>query len=354
MKLTMRLVCLLVLAGFLAMLTGCAGGSPTGTVARGSDDAGRQVAAAMFVQQWAEILWGLMRSQIGTVPPVWNLPPVFDPGPPPTLTSTGTSPDGTTWRIVLNLVDGSAQVDIVYPDGTGQTITQSPTVFAPGPPPTFYPTLTNDWTVASAGLSVAYTTVVTDPNTPWTAMDDTTDMQGSSTLAGGITQDFIVVLAPGLATINSDQSDGSQFSMNVPLVWKNIPNPNFPPIPPPTLFSGYYPDNSVPTTGSYSGPGFNINFTLNSTAADPNRWAAMASDFGGGLTGDFSLEPDFAGDGQLMRGAQVEALMSWDRMGVTSVSFLTGETSATSPAGAAQDFLLHRWQTLTSLQFPAP
>jgi hypothetical protein len=97
-----------------------------------------------------------------------------------------------------------------------------------------------------------------------------------------------------------------------------------------------------------------LSFTLASTTAAPSRWATMLSDLGGGVTGQFSLNPDLSGSGQLTESGQPQAILSWTRSGETSVSFLSAERSATSPAGAAVDYLVHRWQTLTALMAPAP
>ncbi len=115
-----------------------------------------------------------------------------------------------------------------------------------------------------------------------------------------------------------------------------------------------YPDFAKPTVGTHSGADFNVQFTLTSTPDAPSRWASMSSDLGGGLTGEFSLSPDFSGFGQLLQDGELVALLSWTDTGETEISFLTAESSATSPAGAALDYLLHRWQTLTALMAPAP
>ena len=113
-------------------------------------------------------------------------------------------------------------------------------------------------------------------------------------------------------------------------------------------------DFSQPSTGTYSGAGFDMQFALSSTADAPSRWASMTSDLGGGLTGEFSLDAGFAGSGQFLQDEELSALASWTRAGDTQVNSVTAERSDTSPAGAALDYLTHRWQTLAALFAPAP
>jgi hypothetical protein len=115
-----------------------------------------------------------------------------------------------------------------------------------------------------------------------------------------------------------------------------------------------YPDFPQTTAGAYSSLAFNIQFALTSTGGDPFRWSAMSSDLGGGVTGEFSLNPDFSGSGQLTQSGELLAVLSWTRAGEIDVRYLSAESSEASPAGAAVDYLTHRWQTLTALLAPAP
>ncbi len=118
------------------------------------------------------------------------------------------------------------------------------------------------------------------------------------------------------------------------------------------------PDFSRGATGTYTAPHSTVDFVLASTPTYPFRWAALLSDFGGGVTGAFSLENDFSGFGQLYEsrpwGDELAALLSWRQDGETHVYLLTGQDRAMGPSGAAEDYLTHRWQTLTALLGPAP
>jgi hypothetical protein len=329
MKLTRRWFHLAALAGLAAIVGGCSSGGVRGPVAAGSSAASRQFAAALFVEQWGQILWGLVTTQAGTQTPTFGDPVTNPDG---SVTQSFTTADGT--RVVLTaFTDGSARLDIVWPDGSSQTVSQSIPEFDSASK------TTTRWAVQSSdGLAVAYTSVVDDRGTEFDASDDTIELRGSSTLPGNLRQEFAALSANGQTTVQARQSDGSDFGLTVPLA------------PPEFMF----PDFSQPSTGTYSAGGLVLSFTLASTTAAPSRWATMLSDLGGGVTGQFSLNPDLSGSGQLTESGQPQAILSWTRSGETSVSFLSAERSATSPAGAAVDYLVHRWQTLTALMAPAP
>lgn len=329
MKTMRRPIHVLACACLAVTLAGCSSGGSRGPVSAGSRAASGQVAAALLIQQWGQILWGLAANQTGTQTPSLG-DPVFNPDG--SITQSFTGADGTV-AVLTFLPDGSIRLEITYPDGTTQTVSQSVPVFD-GISKT-----TTDWQLDSSdGLSTTYTSVVDDRGTIFDASDDTTELQGSSVLPSGETQQFTVLTANGETTVQTQQSDGSSFSLQVPLV-------------PPLL---QLPDFSQPATGTYSSGDFSAQFTLSSTADAPLRWASLVSDMSGGLTGQFSLEPDFSGSGQLLEAGQPLALLSWTRTGETQVSFLSAQSSATSAAGAALDYLVHRWQTLTALLAPAP
>jgi len=283
----------------------------------------------VFVQQWAQILWGLVTSQTGTETPSFGDPVFNSDG---SVSQSYTAADGTE-ALITGFLDGSVRLDITQADGITQTVLQSAPQFDS------VSKMTTDWQVTSSeGLSVTYTSVVDDQGTIFDISDDTTELQGSSALPGNLTQQFSALTATGQTAVQAEQSDGSAFTLTVPLA------------PPEFMF----PDFSQPTIGTYSSADFNIRFTLTSTADAPSRWAAMSVDLGGGATGQCALNLDFSGSGELRQDGELVALLSWTRTGATEVSFLTAERSDTSPAGAALDYLMHRWQTLTALLAPAP
>jgi len=318
-------------------LAGCGGGvtghgvnregSATGDVLTASG----QVAAVMLVQEWAEILWGVLSTQTGGQTPTLTVPVANPDG---SSTSTLTTADGTTGTITTYL-DGSGRIDIVRPNGVTQTVTSSA-------PVDDGPKRTTDWTVAcSDGVTVRYTSVVDDQGTWWDMTDDTTDLTGTSTLPGGVTQTFVVATTPAATTLRSVQSDGSVFTLYVLMT---LPD--------------FMPDYTKDATGTYVSANFNIAFTLSHTPAIANRWAAVSSDLGSQMTGDFKLDEDFSGYGQLQQtvagGQKLSAVVKWTQQGDTQIDLLSGQSRQTQPAGAALDYLQHRWQTLAALKAPAP
>lgn len=292
-----------------------------------------QVAAAMHIQQWSQILWGLVTSQTGTEAPSFGDPVVNPDG---SFTQSFTTADGTE-VILTSFPDGSAVLDITYADGTTQSVSQSI--------PTFVgvSVTTIDWSITSSdGLSVEYTSIVDDQETTSDISDDVTQLVGFSVLPGGITQQFDVLTANGLTEVVSTQSDGSTFTLSVPLL-----SPEF-----------MYPDLSQGATGTHTGPGFSVDFMLIPTPKYPTRWAGLLTDLGEAMTGTFSVNGDFSGFGQLTESGPGDealvALLSWAQYGETHVYLLSGQDRHMGPAGAALDYLEHRWQTLTALSAPAP
>lgn len=320
MKAKLGPVYLLAFAGLAAVVTGCSSGGVGGPVASGTDSASGQVACALFIQQWGQILWGLVTSQTGGQKPTIGEPfQHYDP-------DTG-EPD----YIAL---------EITFPDGSWQLIKQLREVYEG-------PTTTLDYEItSSAGLTVNYTAVVDDTGAlpGYTMADDTTQLDGTSVLPDGKTQEFEAFSAMeppkymhGATTLESRQSDGSTFTMNIPL----------------SARADFGPDFSATTTGTYTSPDFNIQYELDSTTAFPTRWATLSANLQGGLTGRFSLGADFSGSGRLLEDAQPLALLSWTPTGKTKVSFLSAGSGAASPAGAAVDYLTYRWLTLQAAG-PAP
>jgi hypothetical protein len=288
-----------------------------------------QVAAALYIQQWGQILWGLVTTQTGTETPSFG-DPIFNPDG--SVTQSFTTADGTEVTLTA-FPDGSARIDIVLPDGSTQTVLQSVPIFDG------MSVTTISWSVTSSdGLSVEYVSRVDDRETLFDISDDITELIGSSVLPGGVTQDFDVLTADGFTDVLSTQSDGSTFTLSVPLAF-------------PTFI---HPDFTQDAVGSYLGSGFALDFVLRPTPKFPSRWAALLCDLGGGVTGTLSLYSDFAGFGQLTDSGTLVALVVWTQEGETDVYLLNGQDRFMGPSGAALDFLTNRWQTLTALLAPAP
>jgi hypothetical protein len=274
----------------------------------------------------------MVTSQTGTEEPSFG-DPVFNPDG--SVSQSFTTADGTEATLTA-FEDGSVRLEIVLPDGTTQTVLQSVPVFD-GVSRT-----TTDWNVtASDGLVVDYTSIVDDRGTIFDISDDTTELTGSAVLPGGVTQTFSVLTADGTTAVQAEQSDGSTFTLTALLA-----SPMF-----------MHPDPAQSTVGRFTDPSFTMDFVLTSTPKYPSRWAALLSDMGGGLTGAFSLNADFSGFGQLTDGTpdgELAALVSWTQDGESEVYLLDGQSRSVGPAGAALDYLEHRWLTLTALLAPAP
>jgi hypothetical protein len=329
MKLALRRLCIPATVLLALAVAGC----PAGHALESVSPVPGQIAASTHVQQWSQILWGLVTSQTGTETPSFGEIVINPDG---SVTQILTTADGTE-AVLTAFMDGSVLLDITYPDGTTQSVSQSIPSFDG------VSVTTTDWRITSSdGLSVEYTSTVDDRGTIFDMSDDITQLLGSSVLPGGITQQFDVLTADGLTEVLSTQSDGSTFTLSVPLM-----SPEF-----------ALPDLSQGASGTYTGPGFSVDFVLAPTPKYPTRWAALLTDLGGAMTGTCSLNGDFSGFGQLTESSQQEevlvALLSWTRDGDTHVYLLSGQDRHMGPAGAALDYLEHRWQTLTALLAPAP
>jgi hypothetical protein len=280
------------------------------------------------VQEWGQTLWGIVTRQTQTAPPVVS-PPVHQPDD--SWRQDYKWADGTI-AVMTIFHDGSGRLEITFPDGRTQTSSQSKPVFDHKSKTTI------DWQVTtSEGLNVAYTSVRDDKATPTNMADDTVEVNGASLLPDGQDQQFGVVTGNGETHLDSQQSDGSQLTLEVPLAQPRYSVPDF----------------AQTAQGSYVSPQFNIRLDLASPTVPPTRWTSLAADLGGGLTGGFALQPDFSGQGRLLDGGQLIALLSWTARGKTEISFTSAGRGATSPAGAAIDYLIHRWQTLQALQASA-
>ncbi|MEA3399709.1 MAG: hypothetical protein U9R79_00555 [Armatimonadota bacterium] len=329
MRSALRGACVLTLACLVLLLAGCSSGSIRGVQTVGSRYTPRQVSAVLFVKQWGQILSGLVTSQTGTGEPSFGDPVFNDDG---SVSMTYTAPDGTE-AVVTTFPDGSASVEITYPDGTSQTVHQSAPEFD-GVSQT-----TIDWEVTSSdGLTVSYTSIIDDQGTRFDMSDDAVELEGTSELPSGLRQQFEVLTADGRTTVQSEQSDGSTFSLEVPLV-------------PPDFM---WPDFSQASTGTYAINGETVEFSLAEAASAPGRWGSMTADLGDGVSGDFHLGSDFSGSGRLLQDGGLVALPSWTETGDSEVNSVTAGSSHAMPAGAALDYLIHRWQTLSALMAPAP
>ena len=80
-----------------------------------------QSATALYIQQWGQILWGLVSNQTGTQTPTFG-DPVFNPDG--SISQSFTTADGTE-VILTSYMDGSARLDITLPNGVTQVVLQA-------------------------------------------------------------------------------------------------------------------------------------------------------------------------------------------------------------------------------------
>src|SRR3989337_2117051 len=112
MRLALRFLHLSTVALLIVALGGYSEGRPVRGVsprfvrvslAPDTSAAPGQVAAALLIQEWSQILWGLVTSQTGTQPPSFG-EPVFNPDG--SVTQSFTTADGTELTLTA------------FPDGT--------------------------------------------------------------------------------------------------------------------------------------------------------------------------------------------------------------------------------------------
>jgi len=327
MNRTRKKASIVALICLLGLLAGCSSGGGGDIQTVGTGFVPNQMAAGLYLLQWSQIIWGLASSQTGTQDPVFG-DPVFNPDG--TMSQSYTGPDGTT-TVMTFMLDGTMRLDVTYADGGTQTVVQGVPEFD-GISRTTIP-----WEVtAGDGMVVRYSSVTDDQGTLFDWNDDTTQLLGTAQLPDDLTQEFDALTANNRTRLTSRQSDGSVFTLDVPL----------------SPWDPTRPDFSQPATGTYSHGGLTVSFELTATDDAPNRWARMVSTAPGGVGGEVSLGPDFAGAGRVTRDGQLIAVPSWLPDGDADVSWVSAESSETAPAGAVLDYLAHRWQTLAALFAP--
>jgi hypothetical protein len=291
-----------------------------------------QAAAGLYLQEWSQFLWGLLSSQTGTFP-IWE-DPVENPDG--TWTASFRADDGTvgfwTW-----FPGDSVLIEMTLPDGTSQTIEREPPIDSPD-----YTVTTKIYHVRSSdGFARDYTRVYDDRGTKDEATDDWMQYSGTGVLPNGVSQSFTATATGGWVEVVSTQSDGSTYSMIVPLA-------------PMVALPRMVPDLTRITSGTYTDPATAMQFTLTATPKFPLRWAAMRTEVAGGVTGTLSLNADFSALGQLEVDGALAALVCWTRDGEVQSCDLTGQNVQMGPAGATLDFLRYRWQTRKAMNWPMP
>jgi hypothetical protein len=289
-----------------------------------------QAAAGMYLQDWSQFLWGLLASQTGTFP-TWEDAVEQADG---SSTARFWADDGTEGRMTW-FPDNSSLIEMDLPDGTSQTILME----SPISDPDEIVTINMFHIRSSDGFARDYTRVFDSGEITWDASDDWMQYSGAGVLPNGLRQSFTVTATGGRAEVESTQSDGSTYTMSVPL-------------DPFAALPRMLPDFTKVASGTYTDPTTAMEFSLTSTPTFPGRWAALLTDVEGGVAGTLSLNEDFSAVGQLEADGMLAALVCWTHDGDVQVCDLTGQNVQMGPAGAALDFLRYRWQTLTALNAP--
>lgn len=247
-------------------------------------------------------------------------------------------PDGST-RYVGTNSDGSSFDYILRPDGSGEgtwwlatgnsfSTTWTPTDAA-GAVSAFHVTKTFD-----DGTALVYDYVV-DFSNPAVQ----TGYDGDATLPDGRTMEFAIRRTAGDREIVAlDLPDGAHCEYEVPLRTVGL--------------DAFAPDYAGTPRGRYINPsGARLDFTLAGRGSRWVRWRLTAAD---GTSGEFTLAPDYSGDGTLTEGGSVIGALHWsaDAMGV--LDLLTAESAEVGPTGAALDFAIDRWIENAALLGPAP
>lgn len=248
-------------------------------------------------------------------------------------------PDGST-RFVGTNSDGSTFDYILRPDNSGEGTwwlgPDRPIVSAWGPLLQQGAVYTQEFTQTFWDGMALHQTIVTDFTDP-TAMVIT--YTGSATLGDGRAMDFTVVQrAREHEDITLELPDGSTCEYRVPLTFRD--------------FSSWEPDYSREAAGHYVSPtGERQDFTLTGRGSRWVRWDLVAPD---GTTAQFTLDPDYAGDGTLVDDGRVLAALRWDADASGVLDLLSAQSAEVGPTGAALDFAIDRWIENAALLGPAP
>ena len=121
------------------------------------------------------------------------------------------------------------------------------------------------------------------------------------------------------------------------------------------------PDFAQPTTGTLTLKGKPLSFVLTSddpTAARP-RWTRLVVGSAepqsvDALHGEFLLEPDYGGRGQMFRGNRLDFATRWNGNAVARVLLPNGQVTQAGPTAGILDFALLRWSGLASVSGPVP
>jgi len=113
----------------------------------------------------------------------------------------------------------------------------------------------------------------------------------------------------------------------------------------------FAPDYAGEITGGYVGPdGQRQDLAL---GGGDGRWVTWrtAAD---GIVGEFTIDADYAGDGQISQDGQLAGALRWDAGGVGTLDLLLAGSAEVGPSGAALDFQIDRWIATVATLGPMP
>jgi len=274
---------------------------------------------------------GVLYQRVAAVAPVPNIEVL----PDGTTRLWGTNSDGSQFEWFLN-PDGTGRGTITWPDGTTFTQVSDATVYGP------------DWLTTTDHVVNTYpngatidTTIVGDYHDvnlhqTWT---------GTIRLPGGAAMNFTLDRVDG----DRDQlqvtlPDGSVLTLNIPIRNDLDGRP-------------IWPRYANGATGTFTVPGRGVTQLQIGAELLPdgdgvwNRWQSTAAD---GTQGDYALNADSSGTGQLQQGGQPVGALRWTQQGAGTLDLLGAGVEAVTPSAAARDFRLDQWVRNTALLGPAP
>lgn len=321
----MRTLMICALAGAVAgalVLGGCSGAGVSAFDAGGGSLqtlAADHLAALVLVRSWLVALHATPESGGAASFSSEELPDG-------SLHLVGTNSDGSTFDYVLR-PDNSGHGTLWLADGNSFTQTWT----APARQGTaFVQEVTQTF---ADGMALAYSQSVDDPGEVEKRLD------GHATLPDGRAMDFsIAQFEASYETVALSLPDGSACEYRAPLRREGI--------------DWDLLDYAGEVAGHYVNPGGNrTDFALTGRGSRWVGWDLVAPD---GTTAQFTLDPDYAGDGTLVDDGRVLAALRWDADATGVLDLLGAQSAEVGPSGAALDFAIDRWIENAALLGPAP
>jgi len=313
------------------LLAGCSGSGVTTDRLTGADLrtlSADHLSAVQLFYGWLGVLY---QRQPG-VAPAPNIE-ILDDG---TMRQWGTYSDGGQYEFFINLVDGSSRGIVNWPDGTTFTQVADATVWD------------GDWTIAQNHVVNTYPNgaqIDTNITDDFSGAEYHGTWNGTARLPGGAAMNF----ALDRRTNDRDQlrielPDGSVTTLRIPTTGALVGR-------------GDWPRYAEGVTGTFAAPGRGVTQLQMGAQLLPdgdgvwNRWQSTAAD---GTEGDYALNGNTSGTGQLRQGGEPVGALRWTDQGIGTLDLLGAGVEEVTPSAAARDFRLDQWVRNTALLGPAP